>query len=245
MPPAETRAHTPPWQREVCAAPQCRTLALDRVRAEQRASMDRTRRQQLPDDTARVAYLPVNRTRTCRLPNYRKAAFAQHLRKSVSPERSQGQLQDELQEQSRGMASAPADDRATPLPASARALVATACATCRGHCCKTGSTHAWLTAEDLERIAQAHPEQTRDGLQGRYLSQLPARSVSGSCVFHTATGCALEPALRSHTCHRYLCEEVVEMVQLARREADAPIRLAATEGSHVVRTRIVRRATTR
>jgi len=77
------------------------------------------------------------------------------------------------------------------------------CAQCRGHCCREGGDHGYLTAQTMARVRSLPPEGT--SVLDHYMSFVPSRSYKDSCIFHTARGCALDRELRSDTCIRYLC----------------------------------------
>ena len=65
------------------------------------------------------------------------------------------------------------------------------CTACRGDCCKLGDTHAFLKPYRLEKLIDRGEENALETALERYAGYLPEESVEGSCVFHTARGCAL------------------------------------------------------
>ena len=91
-----------------------------------------------------------------------------------------------------------ADAAAPPDP-----VLAQICAACRGACCHAGGTHAFLDAERIaalvDRMGGVNP------VREAYRRHLPARSVLGSCVFHTEQGCNLPREMRGELCNRYEC----------------------------------------
>jgi hypothetical protein len=80
------------------------------------------------------------------------------------------------------------------------------CATCKGGCCVSGGSNAFLGVETVKRVRRLHPEWSRDRLLGEYLSRLPVETVAGSCVNHSASGCALPREMRSDTCNDFFCD---------------------------------------
>jgi hypothetical protein len=79
------------------------------------------------------------------------------------------------------------------------------CAMCRGHCCRKGGDHGFISPSTLQRVLAANPAVSGDALIDTYVSHVPARSYAGSCIYHGASGCALPRALRSEVCTSYLC----------------------------------------
>jgi hypothetical protein len=95
-----------------------------------------------------------------------------------------------------------ADPSAPPQPLNLERV----CATCRGHCCRKGGEHGYVSPSTLQRVLAADPTVSGDALIDTYLSHVPTRSYAGSCIYHAASGCALPRALRSETCTRYMCD---------------------------------------
>jgi hypothetical protein len=171
-----------------------------------------------------IVLLPSNRRPTRPLSARRRAAFAAHLDATFTAAvDASGAI-------------TPTEHALKPMRELApheSQLLGQACATCRGACCQTGGTTAWLTADSIRRALVASGE-TPVALQARYLRELPPRHYRDSCVYHTHRGCALSPVLRSDTCHAFLCNEVEAMVSLVRASSPAAVRLVATEGSRSV-----------
>ena len=82
---------------------------------------------------------------------------------------------------------------------------ADACRACRGHCCRKGGDHGYISPSTLQRVLAADPALGGDALIATYVSHVPARSYAGSCIYHSASGCALPRTLRSEVCTSYLC----------------------------------------
>lgn len=182
-----------------------------------------------------IGFVPVNQRPLGRSSVRRRRAFLRHLEQMLD-EALGGEVVEaedaspELLSPSLGQAEAPASDRAVDL-----GVVETACSACRGFCCTTTGTDAWITPATMRRMLRTFPELDREALVARYREQLPARSYRDSCVYHGAGGCRLEGALRSDTCHRYVCDGVTALVSLVRAGGSAGVRVAAAVDSRVVR----------
>jgi len=109
----------------------------------------------------------------------------------------------ELEDQMEPIAEAPQADAPS-------ALLQAACGACRGHCCRDGGEHAYLKPEDLARARAALGGQPEDMVE-LYLGFVPRRSYQGSCIFHSAKGCALPRALRSSVCRNFLCSPLAAL----------------------------------
>ncbi len=249
QPLAESRGPRLPGLEHVCDAGPCRMHAINAFVRQRRHTQREALHRQVPGDGPLV-FVPAYCASTAPLPARRRAQFAQHLDEMmarafaatppveppsivvVSAWEAEGE---EIDGSSPSLTTEPAGTVARNV---AHALGA-ACSTCRGQCCRSGGAHAWITTGTLQRVVSAEPAMNPETLRARYLANLPARTYQESCVFHTARGCALDPALRSDTCHRFLCEGATEVVQLVHRRPDASLRVAAVEGSAVLRARRV------
>ena len=105
---------------------------------------------------------------------------------------------------------------AAPGQTSASNLPGRVCATCGGGCCTRGGEKAYLSAETMRRVLDAHPGISTEALLEMYLSRLAANSQAGSCINHTARGCSLPTALRSDICNRFACDSLAKL-QAAQR----------------------------
>ena len=136
------------------------------------------------------------------------------------------------------------DDPDRPFPetpetaADGAPLVQAACGACRGSCCKYGADHAYLYPDHFRRLLRDHPGRSREEILADYLSRLPQRVYTDSCVYHAETGCALPRELRSNLCNTFLCGPLEELmkaqsaeplpvhVTCARDGASEPVRTA-------------------
>jgi hypothetical protein len=81
----------------------------------------------------------------------------------------------------------------------------TACAVCKGWCCKGGGDHGYLDERVMARVRQARIELDARAVIRLYVECVPAAGYDGSCVFHGAQGCTLDRSLRSDVCNSYYC----------------------------------------
>ncbi len=107
--------------------------------------------------------------------------------------------------------------RVMPAPAQAEAppptepvdfvarVARTACAMCKGWCCKGGGDHAYLDERTLARVRAEQPDLDARAVLMLYIGRLPSAGYQGSCVFHGEQGCTLPRSLRSDVCNAYFC----------------------------------------
>ncbi|HEY5315761.1 MAG TPA: hypothetical protein VIK18_24745 [Pirellulales bacterium] len=118
-------------------------------------------------------------------------------------------------------------------------MLGQACALCQGRCCQNGAEHAWLQVATIRRVLAERPELRPRHVLDEYLSYLPSKTYAGSCVYHTATGCALPRSLRSDTCNNYLCDGLSELLFDLRGSGPRVLVAAATSGSTVQRSQVI------
>jgi hypothetical protein len=153
-----------------------------------------------------VALLPSNDRPIVRLPENRRRAFRDHLRRLIG----RAAAQRAAAGSSAGIASGPAHAAAENRIGDEAAASGRACATCGGRCCQPGREHAFQTTADIRRYMAAHPRAHPQQLLEAYLSRLPDRSYQDSCVYHAEIGCVLPHEMRSQTCKAFQCEEIEE-----------------------------------
>ncbi len=85
------------------------------------------------------------------------------------------------------------------------------CIQCQGACCIAGADKGFVEIQLLRRVMTEQPGLRPRDLYQLYMQHLPNKSVKGSCIFHTQTGCNLPRKLRSDVCNGYLCEPVETM----------------------------------
>jgi hypothetical protein len=105
------------------------------------------------------------------------------------------------------MARIPIDETASlprPGPEGFAARVAhTACALCRGWCCRNGADDAFLDEPTLARAGLTLSDS--EAVIQQYLSRVPVVAYEGSCIFHGERGCTLDRSMRSDVCNAYFC----------------------------------------
>lgn len=102
----------------------------------------------------------------------------------------------------------PADTVAT---ATGSTLPGQLCALCRGGCCTRGGDTAYLSADTVRRVMAQQPHWRPEEVMSAYLDRLAPKTQVGSCINHTAGGCALPREMRSDVCNRYLCDSQKEL----------------------------------
>jgi hypothetical protein len=82
----------------------------------------------------------------------------------------------------------------------------TACALCKGWCCRNGDDDALLDDRSLARVRMANPDMmTERDMLRLYLGRVPAVAYRDSCIFHGKEGCTLDRSLRADICSAYYC----------------------------------------
>jgi hypothetical protein len=80
------------------------------------------------------------------------------------------------------------------------------CGLCKGGCCVSGGNHAYLSTITMYRQMQKNPDWSTQQLFDTYRSHIGEHSMEGSCINHTATGCALPRHMRSDICNAFYCD---------------------------------------
>ena len=203
---------------ETCEDPRCRQLRAGWIdgrkrESERRAAIEakgrdaeralrETHGPAVPDRVVRAA-LPANEQSTVPLSDERRAAFAINVAAAIDRA---------FEDPDRPVPESPES------PARHDALIGSACAACRGSCCRFGGDHAYLYPDHFRRALRARPEVSRDALLAQVVSRLPGEVYHDSCIFHTTAGCALPRELRSNLCNTFLCGGLEEMLEEQDRE---------------------------
>jgi hypothetical protein len=148
---------------------------------------------ELPASRYPLLVLPNGPPTLAPLPEERRQRYRRHLDSIIGEAVEAGDT---------GTAPEPAADEG-PVP-----LGAHLCTVCRGGCCPSGGERAYLTAETIRRVMRLRPELRPEQIADEYLARLADRTVDGSCVNHTVTGCGLPRQMRSDTCNDYYCDPV-------------------------------------
>jgi hypothetical protein len=118
-------------------------------------------------------------------------------------------------------------------------LLLQACATCRGHCCLPGGTHAFLKLETIRRWFMENPDSDTDECREAYLSHLGKRSYENSCVFHGEWGCALPRDMRGDTCNTWFCPSLEKLGRERKGNPVAITVVVANAGGSARRINVV------
>lgn len=119
-------------------------------------------------------------------------------------------------------------------------MVQGSCATCRGSCCTSGGTRAFLTADAVHRVRAQQVTLGEDApapaaITALYVEALPAEHYDGSCVFHARLGCALPRHLRSNLCNRYQCGELTQLSRTLQATGATRAFVGAATGNRLER----------
>jgi len=180
-------------------------------------------------DDASLLIVPGTDAMVGNLPEKRRAKFRDYLLETIAEAFSR-----------RRASKASRPDR-TKGNAGIAEMLAAACATCRGHCCRTGGEHAYLDAKTIRRVLAGTPSSTPSSLLETYLAALPAKSVRGSCVFHGSAGCTLPRRLRSHVCNDFFCGPVDRWLASPAASEAKPAVIVVVDGGRVTRSTYVDR----
>ncbi len=108
-------------------------------------------------------------------------------------------------------------------PPELSAISAATCSACGGRCCRHGGTQAYISHDSLRLFRHIRPTGSPDEFVATYAERLAAQTYAGSCVQHSGTGCTLPRGLRSETCNRHFCEELLH-IQALRQQAGPDFR---------------------
>jgi hypothetical protein len=114
-----------------------------------------------------------------------------------------------------------------------------ACASCRGHCCRSGGDSAYIDASTVRRVRSQMPDLSSSELVALYMDAVPARSVERSCIYHGEHGCALARELRSDICNRYFCQPMREWLGRAAATAGQLTAVVVLDEGRVVRSTLI------
>lgn len=112
-----------------------------------------------------------------------------------------------------------------------------ACGTCRGACCPSGGSTAFLDTERMVVIRRVLAAQgdtpTADEMITRYKRYVPDEHVEGSCVMHGADGCTVPRMVRASLCNRYRCGGLTQLVRAL--DHSSAVYVAAGDGARLDR----------
>ena len=232
----------------VCRHRDCETKANQRKAARRaaeaealRARVLRRRRRQgarlgMSEDTIErfaAAVTPRNTARVSRLPAHRREAFLAHLREqlAVLAAEEAGREAPAVRDHGLVPVSPWPREQPAPLEPELQQLLWSACATCRGSCCRLGAqTQAFLTANTLRGYRKTTPGLDDDAMVEAYRARLPERTLTDGCVFQGERGCVLPREMRAPICNAFLCTTLRQLV--AEQVATPPER--PLQGAYLV-----------
>lgn len=198
------------------------------------------------DASVPVVMVPANTRALVPLPDHAREAFLAHLRGVIAEAFAQP-LRDNLEAMSAQATSERADagEIMSRDEGLAGYMVLGGCSTCRGDCCTSGGTRAFLKPDSLvrvraQRVTLGVHDEDAAAIEALYVAALPAEHYEDSCVFHGRLGCTLRRELRSNLCNRYQCGELTQLRRvLDERGADSAY-LASASGDALQRVSLVR-----
>ena len=116
---------------------------------------------------------------------------------------------------------------------------AAGCATCRGHCCRTAGTHAYLDATTMRAYLARHPGLRWREVVRAFMEQLPDATFDYSCVYHGRHGCALPREMRASLCNQFYCGGLKELRDAIAVSGPTPVLVVAIDGGKVRRSTLI------
>lgn len=165
--------------------------------------------------------LPSGPARSRRIGSVRRGRYRTHLRAVIAAARKGPESQAQASAAAVAQAAADAIDAAI----AASALPGRLCALCGGGCCTRGNDHAYVVPSTIAHFLLDHPDMSDADILCAYLERLPAAAREGSCINHTAHGCALPRNMRSSTCNKYVCDALGQVQAAQRAGGPAPVLL--------------------
>ena len=173
----------------------------------------------IPDDTLRIMVTPFNSGTLVDLPKERREELKAHLIEVAA----EGFAIEDPETQSW-----PTQRAAAVLPEPA--VADAGCITCQGGCCRPGGpSWGFIGKDEVCRYRLANPDAVEEDFVDYYLNHAPEKSISGSCIFHTQTGCTMSREDRSTLCNTFLCRGIKTMLAERTRDGDAPTIAIAEE----------------
>lgn len=153
------------------------------------------RRERLPASHYPLVTLPTGPQSLERVPQGRRERYREHLADIIAEAVS---VRDDD----------PAPVHAPSVASEPIPLAEQLCTLCQGGCCSIGGERAFLSAATIRQFMRLRPELPPDRVAAEYLDRLADRTVAGSCINHTATGCSLPRQMRADICNTYYCKSM-------------------------------------
>lgn len=115
-----------------------------------------------------------------------------------------------------------------------------ACATCRGFCCRTGGTHAYLNVTVIRSHLVRHPGLRPAEVIRAFLNKLPAKTFDHSCVYHGRRGCALPREMRASLCNQFQCTGLKELHETLETTGPSPVLIVTHDGQKIRRSMLTK-----
>lgn len=170
-----------------------------------------------------VLLLPANTRRLAGLPESRKQELVRQIETLAGKMNEANEAANTLEENPGW--SAEAFPETSPWNGS--------CAVCRGYCCQSGGTHAYVREAQIARYIRSHHGAGLEDAVRAYASYLPPASFSGGCVYQGEDGCTLPLEMRSGVCLSFYCEEYHRVREWFRANIGVPVLLAAVDRGRV------------
>ena len=168
-------------------------------------------------DDISVSVVPFQAAGVVPLPEERLAAFTQHLDEIFAAAFENWPPEENL---------SPWDNE----PAPQESIVAAACGSCRGWCCRQGGpTHAFLSKQHLQMLRLRDDTLTPESLRAYYVERLPEVSVDGACVYQAEFGCTLDRDMRADICNKFHCGSLKRAIAAMSPDRPSMI-IAQSEG---------------
>ncbi|MCH8924297.1 MAG: hypothetical protein IIA67_14255, partial [Planctomycetes bacterium] len=114
-----------------------------------------------------------------------------------------------------------------------------ACGTCGGYCCREGEADAFVDTKTVETYRARHPQKDAEEICDDFLSHIPDVTYEGSCVYHTATGCAMPRVMRAAICRSFYCNGLKDFRKQLPNEGPLRGFAVAIDKDEIVRIAIV------
>ena len=114
-------------------------------------------------------------------------------------------------------------------------LAAAVCAVCAGACCHRAGDHAFLDTATIDRFMAVNRKMAASNIAITYAAHLPARSFTGSCVYHALDGCALPRSLRAEICNAYRCSGLKQAERWASDDGNTHVYVVVREDNIIRR----------
>lgn len=176
--------------------------------------------------------VPANRTRVVELPPHRERRFREHLERVVAEAFA-------LREAGTLPAPSPIAERGPEPGTDASRLLAAACATCRGKCCKQGGDRAFIDVPTIARYLAAHPEAAAAEVLAAYLAPLGGKTYERACVFQGERGCRLPREMRARICNEFSCDGLEDLLELLADRGEPRAIAAAVHDERVMRVAVL------